>query len=125
FTVAGAEDPQRALPVIANLLAAKPPWRSADLISLDETPQELQLAASLPVLLETGRAPLTKDELQYLYRTLLNAGQVEAIRAVRGRLRRPPPGVAVTNGAFADSAAPEPFQWRLLQEAGIVAEIVA
>lgn len=125
FTMAGAEDPQRALPVIANLLAARPPWRVAYLTSLGETAQELQLAASLAVLLETGRAPLTKEELQYFYRTLLNKSQFEAISAVRGRLSRPPPGVAVTNGGFADPAAPEPFQWRLFQEAGIVAEIVA
>lgn len=124
FTVAGTEDPQRTLPVIAGLLAARPPWRTAFLGSLTQTPQELQLAANLAVLLEGGRAPLTKDELQNLYRTLLASRQFQAISMVRGRINRPPPGVAVTNGTFADAGAPEPFQWTLLQKAGIVAEIV-
>ncbi|MDO9589209.1 MAG: hypothetical protein Q7J13_14935 [Brevundimonas sp.] len=125
FTVAGTEDPQRSLPVIASLLAARPPWRAAYLNSLSQTPQELQLAASLAILLEAGRAPLTSGELQGLYWALLGKGQVQALNTVRGRLNRPPPGVAVTNGGFADAAAPEPFQWRLLQKAGIVAEVVA
>lgn len=125
FTVAGTQDPQRSLPVTASLLAARPPWRGAYLGSLNQTPQELQLAASLAILLEAGRAPLGNDELQGLYWTLLSKGQFEAINTVRERINRPPPGVAVTNGGFADAAAPEPFQWRLFQKAGIVAEIVA
>lgn len=125
FTVAGTEDPQRSLPVIASLLAAEPPWRDAYLAGLRETPQDLQLAASLAILLEAGRAPMSQVELQRLYRALLNKGQLEALRTVRSRLNRPPPGVAVTNGGFADPDAPEPFQWRLIQKAGVVAEIVA
>lgn len=125
FTVAGTEDPQRSLPVIASLLAARPPWRVAYLSSLNQTPQELQLAANLAILLEAGRAPLTNDELQRLYRTLLGKRQLQALSTVRGRLNRPSHDVAVTNGGFADAAAPEPFQWRLFQKAGIVAEIVA
>uniref|UniRef100_UPI0026284F5D hypothetical protein n=1 Tax=uncultured Brevundimonas sp. TaxID=213418 RepID=UPI0026284F5D len=125
FTVAGVQDPQRSLPVIASLLAAEPPWRGAYLGSLSETPEELQLAASLAILLEAGPAPLTNDELQGLYRTLLDKRQFQALNEVRTRINRPPPGVAVTNGGFADTAAPEPFQWRLFQKAGIGTEIAA
>lgn len=125
FTLAGTQDPQRSLPVIASLLAARPPWRGAYLNSLSQTPQELQLAASLAVLLETGRAPLTNVELQGVYWTLLSKGQIQALSTVRERINRPPLDVAVTNGGFADEAAPEPFQWRLFQKAGIVVEIVA
>lgn len=124
FTVAGTEDPQRSIPVTASLLAARPPWRAPFLYSLNKTPQDLQLFASLAVLLEASRAPLDNDELQFLYRTLLGNNQFEAVRTIRGQLERPPPGVPVTNGGFADAAAPEPFQWRLFQKAGIVAEIV-
>lgn len=124
FTAAGAADPQRALPVIANLLAARPPWRVAYLSSLNETAQELQLAVNLAVLLETSRAPLTNDELRHLYLTLLGKGQLGALGVVRSRLDRPPADVAVSNGDFGDRDVPEPFQWRLLQKAGIVAEIV-
>ena len=124
FTAAGMSDPQRSLPVIAHLLAARPPWRSAYLASLYQTPQELQLAANLAILLEPGRAPLTNFELQSLYRTLLSNRQLLALNTVRGRLNRPPPNIAVTNGGFADPAAPDPFQWRLMQKAGITSEIV-
>ena len=125
FTVAGVEDPKRALPVIASLLAARPPWRGAYLSELSQTPQELQLAANLAVLLEPSRAPLNNGELQGLYWNLLSKGQIHVVSTVRERIGRPPPGVAVTNGGFADEAAPEPFQWRLFQKAGIVVEIVA
>jgi len=122
FTVAGTEDPQRSVPVIAGLLAARPPWRAAYIYGLG--PQDLQLFVSLAVLLESGRAPLDNGELQFLYRTMINSGQFEAIQTVRERIKRPPPRVPVTNGGFSDSEAPEPFQWRLTQKAGAAAEIV-
>lgn len=125
FTVAGTEDSQRSLPVIASLLAARPPWRTAYLGGLNQTAEELQLAANLAVLLEAGRAPLTNEELQNLYWTLSGKGQWGALNMVRARINRPPPGVRVTNGGMADTKAPAPFQWRLFQTAGIVAEIVA
>ena len=125
FTVAGTEDPQRSLPVIAALLTAEPPWRPAYLNSLNQPPEELELAASLAILLEAGRAPLTNDELQRLYWTLLSKGQLPALAEVRARIDRPSPDVMVTNGEFADTTAPTPFQWRLYEKAGIVAEIVA
>lgn len=125
FTVAGTEDPQRALPVIASLLAAQPPWRSAYLHSLNQTPQGLQVAANLAILLETGRARLTNGELEHLYSTLLDGRNLEALSAIRGRINRPSTDEAVTNGGFADATAPQPFQWRLLQSAGIAVEIAA
>jgi hypothetical protein len=125
FTVAGTEDQQRSVPVIASLLAARPPWRSDYLGSLSQTPQELNLAANLAVFLEAGRAPLTNVELQRLYWILQNKGQFQALSTIRGRINRPPPNVAVTNGGFADATAPEPFQWGLLQKVGIAADIVA
>lgn len=124
FTVAGTDDPQRSLPVIARLLDARPPWRTAYLASLGRTPQELQLAANLAILLEAGRSPLDNGELQALYSALLGQRQFEALNMVRKRIGRPPEGVTVTNSDFADMTAPEPFQWRLYQKAGIVAEIV-
>jgi hypothetical protein len=124
FTVAGTEDAQRSLPVIANLLAAGPPWRGAYLYSLNQTPQELQLAANLAIMLETGRSPLNNEELQYLYLTLLGQRQFQALDMVRQRIGRPPTGVAVANRDFGDTSAPLPFQWRLYQKAGIAVEIV-
>lgn len=125
FTLAGTEDPQRALPVIASLLAARPPWRTAYLNSLNQSAQELQLAANLAVALQTSEASLTNDELRQLYWSLLSKGQLQALSMVRERINRPRADVAVTNGGFADAAAPEPYQWRLPQKAGILAEIVA
>jgi len=125
FNVAGREDPQRALPEIARLLTRRPPWRATYWVSITQNPEELPLAASMAILLEAGSAPLTTDELQYLYQNLLAIGQFQAITTVRAQINRPSPKDAVTNGEFADAAAPEPFQWRLYPKAGIVAEIVA
>lgn len=123
FTSAGEHDPRRSRPVIASLLAERPPWRGAYLESLNESAPGLQLAANLAIMLQAGPAPLTNDELRNFYSSLLSKGQFEALAAVRGRLGRPP-GVAVINGGFSDTSAPEPFQWRLFQKAGIGVEIV-
>ena len=125
FTAAGTADPQRSLPVVARLLAAGPPWRPAYLASLNQTPQGLQVAASLAVLLQAGRGPFTNDELQSFYSALINAGGIESIQTVRVRLNRPPLATAVTNGGFDETDHPGPFQWRLYEKAGIVAEIAA
>lgn len=125
FTVAGTQDPQRSLPVTAELLAADPPWRSSYLASLNQSPEDLQVQVNLAILLQAGDAPLTNVELQRLYRGLLGKGQIDAIRTVRARLNRPSAGAAVTNGDFSDDTAPEPFQWRLGQKAGVAVEITA
>lgn len=125
FTLAAVGDPQRSLPVVARLLTASPPWRTAYLASLNHTPQGLQVAANLAVLLETGRAPFTNDELQRLYSALIHVGGIGSLQAVRARLNRPPLISAVTNGGFDETDHPGPFQWRLYEKAGIVAEIVA
>lgn len=123
FTVAATQDGARALPEIARLVDARPPWRQAYFDSLYGTVEGLQVAANLAVLLQRGKAPLTNQELAQVYLHLLEKGQVEAVRTIRARLNRPPVS-AVSNGDFGDAAAPQPFQWRLGQEAGAVVEIV-
>lgn len=125
FTAAGTADPQRSLPVVARLLAARPPWRPAYLASLNQTPQGLQVAASLAVLLQAGRAPFTNEELQQFYSALMNTGEIQSIQTIRGRLNRPPLQTPVTNGGFDEADHPGPFQWRLYEKAGIIAEIAA
>ncbi len=124
FTAAAVADRERALPVVAELLAANPPWRSAYLTGLYETAEGLQVAAALAVMLQAGRAPMTTAELQELYLRFLEKGHIEAVKAVRARLRRPPPG-AVINGGFDNVSAPEPFHWHLIQKAGVTAAIMA
>lgn len=125
FTVAATVDRQRALPVITRLVAARPPWRQSYLDSLYTTNDGLQVAAALAVMLQSSPAPLTNAELRQFYMQLIDKGQVPAVRAVRERLNRPSYATAVSNGGFGDPAAPEPFQWRLDQTAGVIAEIVA
>lgn len=124
FTTAATLDQQRALPQIATLLTANPPWRQSYLESLYGDVAGLQVAINLAVLLQNGRAPLTNTELHQLYIQLMEKGQIEAVRVVRARLNRPSVANLVTNGGFGDTSAPEPFQWRLAQDAGVVAEIV-
>lgn len=123
FTAAATEDTARALPEIAALVDARPPWRQSYLDSLYADAEGLQVAASLAVLLQRGKAPLTNQELTQLYSHLLDKGQIEAVRTVRARLNRPPVA-AVSNGGFGDTEAPQPFQWRLAQKAGAVVEVV-
>lgn len=125
FTVAGAQDPQRSLPVVARLLASEPPWRPAYLASLNQTPEGLQVGASLAVMLEAGQSPFTNDELQQLYGAVIDAGGIEGVQTIRRQLNRPPIDIAVTNGDFDEVDHPGPFQWRLGGKAGVVAEIVA
>lgn len=124
FTAAATVDGDGALPVLARLLAARPPWRQSYLDSLYTGTEGLQVAASLAVMLQSSAAPLTEAELGQFYMQLLDKGQVPAVRAVRQRLNRPPLSTAVTNGGFGPASAPEPFQWRLAPTAGVIAEIV-
>ena len=124
FTVSATADRERALPVITRLVAARPPWRQSYLDSLYASTDGLQVAVALAVMLEPGPAPLTDEELRQFYMHALDKGQLPAVRAVRERLNRPPASAGVTNGGFDNPAAPEPFQWRLDQRAGLIAEIV-
>lgn len=124
FTTAGVQDPQRAVPVVASLIAARPPWRQSYLDSLYTTPEGFQLAANLAMTLEAARSPLSDGELSQFYYKLLDNGQVAALGVVRARLNRPTAATPVTNGDFDPTTAPEPFQWKLAQQAGVIAEIV-
>ena len=124
FTVAATVDRERALPVVARLVAVRPPWRQSYLDSLYGTNDGLQVASALAVMLQSSPAPLTNAELRQFYLQLIDKGQLPAVRAVRERLNRPSSATAVANGGFGDPSAPEPFQWRLAQTAGVIAEIV-
>jgi hypothetical protein len=125
FTAAATSDPQRVLPVLTGLLAASPPWRSAYLAGLYATNDGLQTAASLAVMLQASRAPMSTPELQEFYVQAMAKDQIGVLTAVRTRLNRPAIGAAVTNGDFSDPAAPAPFQWSLIQKAGAAAEVGA
>lgn len=124
FQVAGSQDSQRSLPVIASLVTAKPPWRQAFLSSLYKTPDGLQVAANLAVVLQSGSAPLTDSELSAFYAALFEKNPA-AVRAVQIRLNRPRSRDLLANGGFEATGVPEPFQWQLTQGAGVSAEIVA
>lgn len=124
FTLAAINDRARVLPVVTRLMAARPPWRQAYLDSLYTSTDGLQVAAALAVMLQSGPAPLSNAELRQFYLQLIDKGQIQALRTVRERLNRPPSTTVVTNGGFDDPDAPEPFQWRLAQQSGVIAEIV-
>lgn len=124
FTTAATEDPQRALPVVANLLAGDATWRLYYLNSLYGDLRGLRIAVNLAVLLQGSKVPLKNNELHQLYAALLSQGQIDAIKAVRTRLNRPRGNVAVSNGDFEDPNVTPPFQWELVQKAGAVADIL-
>lgn len=124
FTTAAIQDPQRALPVIARLLAANTPWRGDYFRNLNTTLEGLQVSATLATMLQKSRSPVTNEELEPLYLSLLAKGQIDAVRILRTRLNRPPVGAHVVNGDFDSPEMPEPFQWILIQKAGANAAVM-
>lgn len=125
FTTAATEDPQRALPPIAQLLAARPPWRQEYLYTLDDDLRGLAIGISLATLLEKTEAPLSNAELQQFYTGLADRNQISAVKTLRSRINRPAGSELVTNGNFDGEPAPEPFGWILIQRGGATAEISA
>lgn len=123
FTTAAVADPQRALPAIARLMAANPPWRRDYIYSLDDNLQGLGVGASLAMLLQQTSSPLTNTELQQFYGGLADRNQIDAVKTLRARLNRPAANAAVVNGTFDGPPAPEPFQWILMQKGGAFADI--
>jgi hypothetical protein len=124
FTTAATADPQRALPVIASMLAADTPWRAGYFRYLNSSLEGLQVGATLATMLQKSKSPATNAELQAIYLSLLNNEQVGAVKILRARLNRPPVGTPVVNGEFDDPDTPEPFQWQLIQKAGAAAAVV-
>ena len=123
FTTAASSDASRALPVVARLVTANPPWRQAYLDSLYGSHEGIAVIINLAIMMEHGARPFTHAELEQLYVALTNNGNLEAVRLVRERLNRPPATTAITNGAFEDPTAPAPFQWTLSQKSGAIADI--
>lgn len=123
FTVAASTD-SRALPVLAALVAAAPPWRGAYLSDLYQTEAGLGLAANLAIALQSTEAPFSNPEISILYGQLLSRNRLPAMAAVRARLERPESGLTLVNGDFAAPDAPLPFEWRLFNAGGAVAEIL-
>tara|TARA_R110002124_G_scaffold55108_2_gene156043 strand:- start:2461 stop:3582 length:1122 start_codon:yes stop_codon:yes gene_type:complete len=123
FTVAGSSD-SRALPVLAALVAAEPPWRSAYLSELYQTEAGLGLAANLAIALQATKAPFNNAELANLYLRLLSENRLPAMAAIRTRLGRPEASPGLVNGDFGIADLPLPFEWRLFNASGAVAEIL-
>lgn len=123
FTVAASTD-TRALPVLAALVAAAPPWRPAYIGDLYQTEAGLGLAANLAIALQSSQAPFSSSELSILYGQLLAKNRLVGMSAVRARLGHRGPGAALVNGDFAVPDAPLPFEWRLFNAGGAVAEIL-
>jgi hypothetical protein len=124
FTTAATLDP-KALPTLAALLAPVPPWRADYLSGLNQTDKGLTVAASLAVLLQSGRAgQFSPRELSTLYVTLMQKGYISALADLRRRMNRPDRALAVVNGDFAPPSKPVPFEWRLFTAPGDVPEIL-
>lgn len=123
FTVAASTD-TRAVPVLASFLAANPPWRTYFLDGLYETEEGLNVAANLSIALQSTARPFSDPELSALFVQLLAKGRLEAISAVRDRLKRPDADSSLVNGDFSEVSEPYPFEWRLFTASGSVAEIL-
>ena len=124
FTEAASSDP-RALPSVVKLLGAAPPWAEGYFVHLYETPRGLQLATNLALGMQQAGTPLPDAELRRLYYELAYKTGPANVVMVRTRLRRPlvPTGFVI-RGDFEDAFAVEPFNWRMMDVAGLMAEIV-
>jgi len=123
FTVAASTD-ARALPVLANIVAAAPSWRPAYLGDLYQSEAGLGVATNLAIALQSSQAPFSGPELSNLYVQLLAKNRLPAMAAIRARLERPGTSLTLVNGDFAVAEAPLPFEWRLFNAGGAVAEIL-
>jgi hypothetical protein len=123
FTAAAVEDP-RAVPALARVLAARPPWRQPYLYGLNLSRRNTGVQANLAILLQRSANPLTTEELEQMYMYWLGDGRVEALRTVRDHLRRPPPTPVVANPTFEGGREEiAPFGWMMATGSGYVAEI--
>lgn len=123
FTLAATHDRARVMPILTQLLAARPPWRKAYLSDLYEKDGALQVAFDLAIMLQATDAPMTDEELSGFYTGALRQGQLGAAVSARKELGRPAGGAGVTDGEFSGARAPAPFGWTLVQAGGAIAEI--
>lgn len=125
FAIAGLSDP-RSLPVLADLVAKNPPWRDDFLQYLHGRTDHLGVLANLAVLLQRTSGPLTQDELAFLYRDLIGAGQFSVVTEVRRRINRPASDALIQDGDFEDDESRRvlPFGWRTLDAPGASTQIV-
>lgn len=125
FTVAAIRDP-RALPVVADLLAKNPPWRSAYLENLHQMEDAAPVVGGLALALQQSDAPYTPYELQRVYDVWLGARRFEGIRELRRRLGRPPIASLLQNGGFSTPVDDQvqPFGWSMIPTAGASALVV-
>jgi hypothetical protein len=125
FTTAAAADP-RALSALSRLLVSVPPWRDEYIASLYERDDGTAVLLAVALALESTSGRLQRYELERLYVTWANAGQLSAIRFLRQRINRPPSSDALQNGDFSTPIESQllPFGWRLGAAPGLNVEIV-
>lgn len=114
FTVAAATDP-RALPYLAQVLGAAPPWRQDFFEYLYKNPKGAPVLGALALALERTPHPLTARELQKLYSNWTAERRFQGLWALRERLGRPPLSESIQNGDFSIDLETQsfPFGWQL------------
>ncbi|MBC6980483.1 type IV pilus biogenesis/stability protein PilW [Caulobacter sp. 17J80-11] len=122
LSAAAAAD-RRALAPIAERLAHQPAWREPFLQNLASTPKGLESAATLAIMLQPGRAPLSDKEQGFLLTRLVNGGQFADAAGLRRRLAPAAAAVSPFDGEFDDRAGPAPFRWQIESGAGASVEI--
>lgn len=113
-----AADP-RAIPPLAKLLAANPPWREWFLSAFLANRSQFDASAALLQALAVAHAPLTPAELSYYLDALVSEDQFERAQFVwldslpSDRSREI---TYVHNGDFAAPLAKSPFDWRFADQ---------
>ena len=125
FTTASVQD-KRALPVIAGLLAQRPPWRGAYLEHLHEADNGAPVIGGLAIALQQTDGPFNSYELQRLYQVWIRSGRFEGVLELRRRLGRPPVGAPLQNGDFSTAVDDQllPFGWAIESSPGLGAAVL-
>lgn len=124
LSTAAREEP-RSIGLIAELLAAQPPWQSGFFNSLYETPEGAHLAANLVIQLEARGKPVDDQELSRLYSWIAQhteLSNLERVRRAIGRPKRLGTGL-LDDGQFDQTDLIAPLGWNLERAAGLQVEI--
>lgn len=124
YTTAVTLDP-RALGVLVDLIATRPPWMSDYLSTLDATNEDGLIFANLAIGSQEANAPLSDDHLRALYSGWLRRQQIPGLREIRRRLGRPALDLLLPNASFERPDGPAPFDWMLPTQTGLSGLITA
>ncbi|MBX3479444.1 MAG: hypothetical protein KF842_03525 [Caulobacter sp.] len=117
---------QGGAPIVANLLDSEPPWRLSFLSGMAKGDLNPGAAMALYTAMSSGRHPPSEQETSFLVGRLVRDGLFQEAFLIWAQLL-PPEGISNLadpyDGGFEGLPGAPPFNWRLFERPGTVAEI--